>query len=163
MGRSRSVLGASDIPPAVELSKGANATVTTSSVRATVLWAGAAGAPDVDTSALLLGSDGAVRSDDDFVFYDQPVHASGAVRHVSGSAAGLSVGEVLEVDLGSLVAGVERVVLAVSTHDGVLGQVRGLSSTLADDQGHDLLRFTVDDATEERALVLGELYRRGGR
>ena len=52
-------------------------------------WAGAPvpGVPDADASALLLVA-GKVRSDSDFVFYNQPVHASDAVRHgASGTRA----------------------------------------------------------------------------
>ena len=41
---------------------------------------GPAGAADVDVAALLLGADGRVRSDEDFVFYNAPTGGDGAVR-----------------------------------------------------------------------------------
>ena len=60
--------------------KGANVPVTARSVRVEIGWQTASGAPDVDASALLLAGR-KVRSDADFIFYNQPRHASGAVRH----------------------------------------------------------------------------------
>ena len=68
---------------ATSLSKGANAPVAASAVRAVLSWADVTGAPDADASALLLTGAGRVRGDADFVFYNQPHHASGAVRHLS--------------------------------------------------------------------------------
>ena len=50
------------------------------------------GIPDVDASALLLRDDGRVSSDDDFVFYNQPQHPSGAVRHAGKSGTQDTVG-----------------------------------------------------------------------
>ncbi len=64
--------------------KGSNVQLEATTVRAVLHWApGPGGAPDVDVSALLLGADGRVRSDDDFIFYNQPQHPSGQVRHLS--------------------------------------------------------------------------------
>ena len=60
--------------------KGANTPVSAPQVRVQLGWRSGPGVPDVDASALLLAS-GKVRSDADFVFYNQPSHASGAVRH----------------------------------------------------------------------------------
>jgi len=60
------------------LAKGANIPLTASRVRAVLAWSGAA---DADASALLLTAAGRVRSDADFVFYNQPTGAGGAVAH----------------------------------------------------------------------------------
>uniref|UniRef100_UPI000ACA8BB2 TerD family protein n=2 Tax=Streptomyces TaxID=1883 RepID=UPI000ACA8BB2 len=54
------------------LSKGANIPITVPAVRAVLSWSAGPGVPDVDASALLLTSTGQVRSDGDFVFYNQP-------------------------------------------------------------------------------------------
>ncbi len=50
-------------------------------LRIELVWSASAGVPDVDVSALLLSGSGKVRSDDDFVFFNQPSHVSGAVVH----------------------------------------------------------------------------------
>lgn len=149
--------------PVTELSKGANAPVTPTRVRVTTRWAAVSGAPDVDTSALLLAVSGKVRSDDDFVFYNQPTHPSGTVRHAGQSTAAGITSDALEVDLHALPPEVERVILGASAEGGVFAQVTNLSVALADEAGQELLRFAVTDAGEESALVLGELYRRGGQ
>ena len=69
--------------------KGTNVPVGAEAVRVELGWSTFPGAPDVDASALLLVS-GKVRSDADFVFYNQPSHSSGAVRHEGKRTAGAS-------------------------------------------------------------------------
>ncbi|CAM5518418.1 hypothetical protein SHIRM173S_11031 [Streptomyces hirsutus] len=67
--------------------KGSNVPLRTTTVRAAVLrWSPGQGVPDVDASALLLGLDDRVRSDEDFVFYNQPRHPSGKVWRLGESA-----------------------------------------------------------------------------
>jgi stress response protein SCP2 len=150
------------------LSKGANTPVTASAVRVVLTWAaGPPGGTDPDASALLLTREGKVRSDDDFVFYNQPRHASGAVRHVGkqgagGTAAGGAVTDTVEVDLGGLEAVIDRVVLAASVDRGTFGALSGLGLRLVDaGSGTELAHFDFVAATET-ALVGGELYRRDG-
>ncbi|MEU9030381.1 VWA domain-containing protein [Streptomyces sp. NPDC048383] len=140
------------------LSKGANLPVAAPSVRAVLGWSAGPGVPDVDASALLLTSGGRVRSDGDFVFYNQPRHASGSVRHL-GKQPGA---DALEVDLAALEADVERIALCASADGGVFGQVPGLHLRLLDaSSGAELARFDMS-AGPETAFVTGELYRRAG-
>jgi stress response protein SCP2 len=141
------------------LSKGANVPVTVPAVRAELTW-GAGGGPDADASALLLGSGGKVRDDGDFVFYNQPRHASGSVRH-AGKRQGPVVTDTIEVDLHRVEAGIERVMLCASADGGTFGAMTGLGLRLVDAaSGAELAFFPVTAATET-ALVAGELYRRG--
>ncbi|MCX5380630.1 VWA domain-containing protein [Streptomyces sp. NBC_00091] len=140
------------------LSKGANLAVAAASVRAVLGWSAGPGVPDVDASALLLAGSGRVRSDGDFVFYNQPRHASGAVRHL-GKQPGT---DTLDVDLAALEGDVERVVLCASADGGTFGRVPGLHLRLLDAvSGAELVRFDME-AGPETAFVSGELYRRGG-
>lgn len=142
--------------------KGANVPVTARSVRVEIGWQTASGAPDVDASALLLAGR-KVRSDADFIFYNQPRHASGAVRHEGKQPAGGTVTDRIGVDLGAVEPGIETVVLAASADGGAFGRVPGLHIRLLDaDTGAELARFDSEDASTETAFVLGELYRRGG-
>ena len=140
------------------MAKGSNAPLTAAAVRLEVRWSPGPGVPDVDASALLLTEAGKVRSDADFVFYNQPSHASGAVAH-AGKQAGV---DALTVDTARLEAGVERVVVAASADGGTFGQVRGLHLRVLEAGGAELLRYDVDDAASETAFVLGEVYRRAG-
>ncbi|WP_108987186.1 VWA domain-containing protein [Streptomyces coelicoflavus] len=152
---------------ATSLSKGANVAVDSPAVRVVLVWSAGPGVPEVDASALLLTSDGRVRDDGDFVFYNQPRHTSGAVRHLGkrgapgGGAGGTS--DAVEVDLRSVEPAVERIVLCASADGGTFGQVPGLSLRLLDTgTGTELARFDIT-AGPETALVGGELYRRQGK
>ncbi|MEV4504203.1 TerD family protein [Streptomyces klenkii] len=143
--------------------KGANVRIPAPAVRIELGWTTAPGVPDVDASALLLAG-GRVRSDADFVFYNQAVHPSGAVRHEGKRPSGAgTTTDALTVDLAAVEPSVETVVLAASADGGSFGQVPGLYIRVTDAAGGaELARYDSSDATVETAFVLGELYRRQG-
>ncbi|WP_241683061.1 TerD family protein [Actinomadura sp. J1-007] len=146
----------------MSLQKGANTPVPVPSVRVELGWQGGPGVPDADASALLLAETGRVRSDDDFVFYNQPAHSSGAVRH-EGKQQGPTVLDVLAVDLARVEPGIDRIVIAASSDGGTFGQFQGLYVRVVDAAaGTEVARFDSSGATTETAFVLGELYRRQG-
>lgn len=150
------------------MAKGANISLTAAAVRAVLRWGAAPGGPDVDASALLLGAGSRVRSDADFVFYNQPRHPSGVVRHlpkhrVPGSE---EIADTIEVDLGKLPADIERVVLAGSAEGGSFRAVSNLRVLLYDAGApagaQPLAEFAVTEVEDVSALVCAELYRRSG-
>ncbi|WP_405654362.1 TerD family protein [Streptomyces sp. NBC_00019] len=144
------------------MSKGSNAPVPTTALRVELGWSSGPGVPDADASALLLVG-GKVRSDGDFVFYNQPAHTSGAVRHEGKQNAGGRVVDTLLVDLARVEPAVETVVLAASSDGGSFGQVPGLYIEVKDAaQGTVIARFDSTGASVETAFVLGEFYRRQG-
>ncbi|THA77507.1 Tellurium resistance [Streptomyces sp. A0642] len=146
----------------MSLRKGANTPVATARLRVELGWREGPGALDVDVSALLLTAAGKVRSDDDFVFYNQPVHPSGAVRHEGRRQDGGGAVETIGVALPEVEQEIGTVVIAAST-DGTFGQVAGLFVRVLDAvSGAEAARFDATDATTETAFVLGELYRRAG-
>ncbi|MFG2435500.1 TerD family protein [Streptomyces sp. NPDC048508] len=146
----------------MSMSKGSNVPVPTSALRVELGWRPGPGVPDVDASALLLVN-GKVRSDGDFVFYNQPAHTSGAVRHEGKRTADGQVTDALLVDLPRLEPVIEKVVLAASADGGSFGRVPGLYIRVLDARdGTEVARFDSTDATVETAFVLGELYRRQG-
>ncbi|MEU0675402.1 TerD family protein [Streptomyces sp. NPDC006172] len=143
------------------MAKGSNTPVPTAALRVEVGWRSGPGVPDADASALLLIG-GKVRSDSDFVFYNQPAHSSGAVRHEGKRDAGGRVTDTLLVDLARVEPAIETVVLAASADGGAFGQVPGLYVEVRD-PGHTVVaRFDSTGATVETAFVLGEFYRRQG-
>ncbi|MEV5233670.1 TerD family protein [Streptomyces pseudogriseolus] len=142
--------------------KGSNTPVPATALRVDVGWRSGPGVPDADASALLLAG-GKVRSDADFVFYNQPSHASGAVRHEGKRQDGGRVTDTLLVDLTRVEPGIETVILAASSDGGTFGQVPGLSIEVKDAaNGAVAARFDSTGATTETAYVLGEFYRRQG-
>ncbi|MES5820284.1 TerD family protein [Streptomyces sp. RG80] len=144
------------------MSKGSNAPVPTTALRVELGWSSGPGVPDADASALLLVG-GKVRSDGDFVFYNQPAHSSGAVRHEGKQNTGGRVVDALLVDLARVEPAIETVVLAASSDGGSFGQVPGLYIEVKDAaQGTVVARFDSTGASVETAFVLGEFYRRQG-
>ncbi|WP_319052885.1 TerD family protein, partial [Streptomyces europaeiscabiei] len=144
------------------MSKGSNTAVPTAALRVELGRRSAPGAPLTDASALVLVG-GKVRSDADFVFYNQPAHSSGAVRHEGKRDVGAEVTESLLVDLARVEPAVETVVVVASADGGTFGQVPGLYIRVLDERtGTELARFDPADAGAETAFVLGEFYRRQG-
>ena len=144
----------------IPLAKGANAPLNGTNVDAVLEWTESGGVThDVDLCGLVLGNDGKVRNDTDFVFYNQPNHPSGAVTHKGRTGTT----ERLNVDVHQLPDDVEKVVLVGSITGGNFGAVKGLAIAVVDPAGGDELRFDTMGATNETAFVVGELYKRNGQ
>ncbi len=144
------------------MAKGSNTPVPATALRVELGRRQGPGVPDADASALLLAA-GKVRSDADFVFYNQPAHPSGAVRHEGKRTEGALVVETLAVDLARVEGAIERIVLAASADGGTFGQVPGLYIEVTDPaSGQVVARFDSPGATVETAFLLGEFYRRQG-
>ncbi|MGX1120571.1 stress response protein SCP2 [Streptomyces ambofaciens] len=145
------------------MTKGGNLPVPAAGLQVAVTWRQGAQVPDVDVSALLLDATGRVRSDTDLVFYNQPAHPSGAVRHLGkGQGADGTGADWLWLDLAAVELGMDRVVVAASTDAGTFGQVPFLDVRVALPDGQQVASFTIGDASTETAFVFGEFYRRNG-
>ena len=144
-----------------DMSKGSNLPVPVADLALTLQWRAATGTPDVDVSALLLGVDGRIRTDEDFVFYNNPRHPQGAVEH-TGKSSGPVVTDAVRVALPRLAPDVDRVVVAASADGGTFGQVSDLVLGVREAAtGTELAVFRMS-GTSETAFVAGELYRRAG-
>ncbi|MET4050265.1 MULTISPECIES: TerD family protein [unclassified Rhodococcus (in: high G+C Gram-positive bacteria)] len=117
---------------------------------------------DLDASALLVDSNSRVRSDADFVFYNQPESAEAAVRYLGSSSTDEGKQERISIHLATLPLDVAKVVIAGSADDHVLGDFGKLSLQVRDQSGSVIGEFFTADATSERAFVFGEVYRRDG-
>ena len=106
--------------------KGSNVPLDTAAVRAVLRWTPGPGVPDVDASALLLGPSGRVRSDEDFVFYNQPRHPSGLVRRLPKKRDSKGLTDTVEADLAAMDASIDRVVIAASSDGGTFRSVSDL-------------------------------------
>ncbi|MFC3965769.1 TerD family protein [Nocardia jiangsuensis] len=126
-------------------------------VVAVIGW-GASGV-EVDASALLLGDDHKVRSDADFVFYNQPHSADGSVRFRAG-AGGPANQALIDIGLTDVPAGVRTIALVGSVDTGTFGALGELSLTILGESGEPLATFATADATTESAFLFGEVYRR---
>jgi stress response protein SCP2 len=113
----------------------------------------------LDVSGLLLTADGKVRSDDDFVFYNQPQGGPG-VNYRSG---GGSAPDAITVDTDAVPAGIEKIVVTASLDGG--GAFAGTTPTATvrnADDGSVIATFAPAGLGPETALVIVEVYRRGG-
>ncbi|MEV6003641.1 TerD family protein [Streptomyces griseomycini] len=146
-----------------QMVKGGNLPVPAAALQVAVTWRQGPGVPDVDVSALLLDATGRVRSDADLVFYNQPAHPSGTVRHLGkGQGADGTGADWLWLDLAAVEPGVDRVVVAASADGGAFGQVPLLDVRLGLPDGQPVASFAIGDASAETAFVFGEFYRRNG-
>ncbi|MFJ1562781.1 TerD family protein [Streptomyces erythrochromogenes] len=148
------------------MQKGSNIPVAPVAVRAVLRWTGGPEVPDVDASALLVGPDGRVRSDEDFVFYNQPRHPSGAVWRLGKKQIGDAITDAVQADLRTVTPSVDRILVVASAEDVPFERVRDLRILLYDATAtggsEPLAYFDVRPETgAETALICGELYRRG--
>lgn len=147
----------------MQLRKGQNCALPASSATVACRWRPT---PDVDAdlSALLLTA-AKVRSDDDFVFYNQPRSRDGSIRHEGKREADGWVEDRITVDLHACDPQVDTIALALSLDAepprtlAVLGVV---TIRVDDTAGTELAAFAIDDLTAETAAITVELYRRNG-
>ena len=126
---------------------------------------------DLDGSAFLLNANGKVRSDADFIFYNQPKSDNGAVEHTGDNRTGEGEGddEVIEVDLAAVPADVDKIAITVTIHDADarkqnFGQVSSAFIRCVNPNGNvEIARFDLsEDASVETAMIFGEIYRHNG-
>ncbi|MQY12322.1 hypothetical protein SRB5_24550 [Streptomyces sp. RB5] len=109
----------------------------------------------LDVSGLLLGETGKVRSDDDFIFYNQP--SGPGVTHGSSGAA-----DTITVDTSAVPAGIERIVVTASLDGGTFSGTEPTATVRDAASGAVIATFTPPRLTTETALVVVEIYRRQG-
>ncbi|WFB88678.1 TerD family protein [Streptomyces olivaceus] len=113
----------------------------------------------LDVSGLLLTADGKVRSDDDFIFYNQPTGQGVTYRSGGGTAP-----DAITVDTAAVPAGIEKIVVTASP-DAAGQSFQGVEPTAtirnADDNSV-LATFTPPQLGAETALVIVEVYLRNG-
>jgi tellurium resistance protein TerD len=123
---------------------------------------------DLDASVFLLGSNGNVRSDADFIFYNNNTSADGSVVHKGDNRTGEGEGddEAVTVDFQKLPSDVERIVFAVTMHNAEanrqnFGMVqKAFIRVVNQADSKELARYDLsEDASTETAMIFGELYR----
>ncbi|AEN09247.1 TerD family protein [Streptomyces sp. SID8360] len=113
----------------------------------------------LDVSGLLLTADGKVRSDDDFIFYNQPSGPGVTYRSGGGSAP-----DAIVVDTTAVPAGIEKIVVTASP-DAAGQTFQGVEPTATvrnADDGSALATFTPPRLGSETALLVIEIYLRNG-
>lgn len=126
---------------------------------------------DLDAAAFLLGANGKVTSDADFVFYNNLKHSSGSVEHLGDNLTGAGEGddEQIKIDLSKVPANIEKIDFTVTIHEADtrkqnFGQVENAFIRVVDAASNkELIRYDLgEDFSIETAVVVGELYRHSG-
>ncbi|MGW1994595.1 TerD family protein [Embleya sp. NPDC001921] len=136
-------------------------------VRIEAAW-WAPGQADGDTVALVLDDDRRVGDDGDLVFFNQPVHASGAVRLAgklqTGTANDVEPGsDSVEIDVTTLPPGRSRVLVALAldaTSGTTFAQVPVTVGIVDPVTCRRLAEFRLSGG-DETVMILAEVYRRG--
>lgn len=123
---------------------------------------------DLDASLFMLGDQGKVRGDADFIFYNNLKSACGSVEHLGDNLTGDGEGddEQVKVLLNQVPADVQKFVVGVTIHDAEarkqnFGQVSNAFIRLVNQQtNEEVARYDLsEDYSTETALLFGELYR----
>lgn len=160
----------------VSLSKGGNVSLTKEAPGLTSITVGLGwdvrstdgAAFDLDASAFLLGENGKVASDSDFVFFNNKTSTDGSVEYGGDNRTGEGAGddETVKVDLTRVPQNVTRIVIAVTIYDAEarrqnFGMVRNAYARVLNNAGgSEIARYDLsEDASTETAMIFAEVYR----
>lgn len=130
---------------------------------------------DLDTAAFLLGENGKVLKDEDFVFYNNLDGRNGAVVHTGDNLTGEGEGddEVILIDFTKVPDEIKKIAITVTIHEAVqrgqnFGQVSNAYVRVArrsnkdDMTGIEELKYDLmEEFSIETAIVVCEIYRHG--
>ncbi|MBU2712500.1 TerD family protein [Zooshikella harenae] len=126
---------------------------------------------DLDASIFMINEAGKVRSDADFIFYNQLKSQCGSVEHMGDNRTGEGEGddESVKVDLAKIPADIQKIVIGVTIHDAEsrnqnFGQVSNAFIRIVNEANNEeVVRYDLsEDYSIETAMLFGELYRHGG-
>ena len=132
---------------------------------------------DLDASAFLLGKNGKVLRDEDFIFYGNQEHRSGSVKSMGDDTSGGNSedgdDEQIFIDFSKIPPEIEKIAITVTIYDAPVrkqnfGQVSNAYVRVArisgpnDTVGTEVLRFDLgEEFSIETAIVVCEIYRSG--
>ncbi len=131
---------------------------------------------DLDASAFMLGEDGKLLRDEDFIFYNNLNSRDGAVVHTGDNLTGEGEGddEVIMIDLSKMPKEIKKIAICVTIHEAEkrlqnFGQVSNAYIRIArvadesDMVGETVLRFDLEEEFSiETAIVVAEIYLKNG-
>lgn len=126
---------------------------------------------DLDSAAFLLGENGKVTSQSDFIFYGNLKHNSGSVIHMGDNRTGDGDGddEQISIDLSKVPENITRIIFTATIYEAEerrqnSGQISNAYIRIVDeDVNNELLKYDLgEDFSIETAAVFGELYKNNG-
>jgi tellurium resistance protein TerD len=163
----------------VSLSKGGNVSLSKEAPGLTAVLIGlgwdvrtTSGADfDLDASALMVDTNNKILGDSYFIFFNNLTSPDGSVEHTGDNLTGEGEGddEAIKVNLASVPAEVDKLVVAVSIYDAEnrgqsFGQVRNAFIRVVNQADNaEIARYDLsEDASTETAMIFGEIYRNSG-
>jgi len=126
---------------------------------------------DLDASVFIVNEQNKVRSDSDFIFYNNLRSSDGSVEHTGDNLTGEGEGddEQVKVDLEKIPREVNKLVFSVTIHEAEtrrqsFGQVSGAFIRVVNgESNNEIVRYDLsEDASTETAMLFGEVYRNKG-
>lgn len=126
---------------------------------------------DLDASVFMVGSNGKVNNDGDFIFYNNLEHSSKSVIHTGDNRTGEGDGddEAVIIDFSKVPSNIDKIAITVTIHDAInrnqnFGQVSNAFVRVVNEETNvEVLRYDLtEDFSIETALVFCELYRNNG-
>ncbi len=163
---------------AISLSKGGNVSLTKAEPGLKKIFIGLGwniratdgAAFDLDASLFMLKEDGKVRSDTDFIFYNNSKSSDGSVEHMGDNRTGAGEGddEVIKVDFEKVPAEIAKIVVGVTIHQAMerkqnFGMVSAAFIRVVNqDNKNEIVRYDLsEDFSTETSVLFGEVYRYG--
>lgn len=125
---------------------------------------------DLDASVFLVGSNGRVNKDEDFIFYNNLKSRNNAVIHAGDNRTGDGDGddEQISVEFSKVPEDVDKIAITVTIYEALergqnFGQVSNAYVRVVDTAtNEEVLRYDLgEDFSIETAIVVCELYRHG--
>ena len=122
---------------------------------------------DLDASVFMLGKNGKVPSNDEFIFYGQTKYKNGSVIHTGDNRTGEGEGddEAIKVELSKLPDYIQKLVFTVTIYEADLrkqnfGQVDNAYIRIVNEEtGNEICRFDLgEDFSIENSVNVGEIY-----
>ncbi|MBJ8117255.1 MULTISPECIES: TerD family protein [Bacillus] len=122
---------------------------------------------DVDASAFLVGFNGKITKEEDFVFYGQPYSSCRSVQLNQNITNGSK--QRFSIDFTHIKDEVQKIVFSITIHNAeekkqALRDVSHIQLKISNAQsGLEIIQFPITHPfTDESAIIVGELYRHGG-
>jgi len=127
---------------------------------------------DLDASVFMLGANGKIPTEKNFIFYNNLTSPDGAIKHTGDNLTGDGDGddETVNVELAKVDATINDLVFVVTIHEAEkrkqnFGQVRNAFIRLYDiDTNKEIAKYDLEeDFSKETAIEFGKLYKKEGQ
>lgn len=131
---------------------------------------------DLDASVFMLNSSDKLLNDDALIFYNNPTHKSGSIKHSGDNRTGAGDGddESIYIDFSKIPSECEKLAFVVTIHKAQerkqnFGMVNNAfirllkTDSFGSDNGTEEIRFDLsEDYSTETSLLVAEVYRHNG-